>query len=103
MLDRIIIEQSARANRLARWGIALSCLAAAIAVMSLFVTLAYGQPQAVQKLGQCPSGYAQSGNYCVPMSANAPVAVPKLGQCPSSYITSGGYCVEPQRRRGGQR
>jgi hypothetical protein len=47
--------------------------------------------------GQCPSGYAQSGGYCVPMSGERRQAVPKIGQCPSGWYQSGGYCKEIER------
>jgi hypothetical protein len=50
------------------------------------------------KVGQCPSGYRESGGYCAPTSDRAPNAVPKRGQCPSGYAQSGNYCIEMRRR-----
>jgi hypothetical protein len=50
------------------------------------------QPTPLEKRGSCPSGYAQSGNYCAP-SGNARYAVAKRGSCPSGYSQSGDYCL----------
>lgn len=50
------------------------------------------QPQPLIKQGSCPSGYSQSGNYCVPGSS-ARFALPKSGSCPSGYSQSGNYCL----------
>jgi len=50
------------------------------------------------KVGQCPSGYTQSGGYCSPTSDRAPVAVPKVGQCLSGFVQSGAYCRDTKRR-----
>ena len=49
------------------------------------------------KVGACPSGYRESGGYCVPTSDRARVAVPKTGQCPSNWTQSGAYCIEMRR------
>jgi hypothetical protein len=50
------------------------------------------------KLGQCPSGYSQSGSFCAPMRRDAPSAIPKgQGQCPSGWMQSGSYCLEMRR------
>jgi hypothetical protein len=50
------------------------------------------------KVGQCPSGYRESGGYCAPTSDRAPASVPKTGQCPSGWTQSGNYCLEMRRR-----
>ncbi len=49
-------------------------------------------PQPLAKVGSCPSGYATSGNYCVP-GQQARLALEKRGTCPSGYATSGAYCL----------
>jgi hypothetical protein len=36
--------------------------------------------------------------HCAPMRRDAPVAVPKVGQCPSGFTQSGAYCIEMRRR-----
>jgi hypothetical protein len=51
------------------------------------------EPLPQPKVGQCPSGYRESGGYCAPTSDRAPAAVPKRGQCPSNWMQSGAYCV----------
>jgi hypothetical protein len=66
-------------------------LAIVIALVAT-VTTATAQPNALIKVGSCPSGYRESGGYCSPMSGNAPVAVPKAGQCPSGFAQSGVVC-----------
>jgi hypothetical protein len=55
------------------------------------------QPLPQPKVGQCPSGYRESGGYCAPTSDRAPNAVPKRGQCPSNWVQSGNYCIEMRR------
>jgi hypothetical protein len=63
------------------------------------VALADAAPLPQPKVGQCPSGYAQSGGFCAPMRSDAPAAVPKgSGQCPSGWAQSGSYCLEMRRR-----
>jgi hypothetical protein len=56
-------------------------------------TIADGLAQPLVKVGACPSGYYQSGNYCKPSGGNARVALPKVGSCPSGYYQSGDYCL----------
>ncbi len=47
----------------------------------------------VPKKGSCPSGYNQSGDYCVPGSSSVGPALPRVGGCPTGYNQSGDYCV----------
>jgi hypothetical protein len=53
--------------------------------MAIALAVAAAQPLPQPKVGQCPSGYRESGGYCAPTSDRAPAAVPKLPgkQCPS--------------------
>jgi hypothetical protein len=61
----------------------------------MMTTAAPAQPLPMEKRGQCPSGYAQSGSYCAPMAGERRQAVPKVGgQCPSGMFQSGSYCKE---------
>lgn len=57
--------------------------------------VAFSQGQAIERRGgSCPSGYNQSGNYCVPSSSSAGQALPRVGgSCPSGFNQSGDYCV----------
>jgi len=48
----------------------------------------------VIKVGQCPSGYYTSGNYCITNKSPPPTLIPKVGQCPPGYHTSGAYCIK---------
>ena len=34
---------------------------------------------------------------CADVTRDAPAAVPKVGQCPSGWMQSGNYCIAPQR------
>lgn len=53
------------------------------------------QPAPVPKNGGCPTGFYQSGNYCVPSSNNTNrPAIPKNGACPTGWYSSGNYCVK---------
>jgi hypothetical protein len=70
----------------------------AIIILLASVALAHAAPLPQPKVGQCPSGYAQSGGFCNPMRSDAPAAIPKQGQCPSGWMQSGAYCVEMRRR-----
>lgn len=56
-------------------------------------TIADGLAQPLVKVGACPFGYYQSGNYCKPSRGNATRALPKVGSCPSGYYQSGDYCL----------
>jgi hypothetical protein len=60
----------------------------------LAATTAAAQPLPVPKTGVCPSGYASSGSYCVPVSDRAPRAIPKVGPCPSGWADNGHFCTE---------
>jgi hypothetical protein len=69
-------------------------------VVLLAPTLARPQPLPLPKVGQCPSGYRQSGGYnCPPTSGRSPLGVPKQGQCPSNWVQSGAYCIDTRLRR----
>jgi hypothetical protein len=57
------------------------------------------QPEVLERVGSCPSGYRSSGSYCVPGS-NAPQAILKVGNsCPASWRSSGKYCVTSDYER----
>jgi hypothetical protein len=73
-------------------------IAVAAGVTIAGAAAAAAQPLPQPKVGQCPSGYRESGGYCAPTRDRAPAAVPKVGQCPSGYAQSGAYCVEMRRR-----
>ena len=60
---------------------------ALLIVVALTPALALAQPLPQPKVGQCPSGYRESGGYCAPTSDRA--AIPKRGQCPSGWAQSG--------------
>lgn len=49
---------------------------------------------AILKDGVCPTGYHQSGAYCLGNSVNVGNAIEKAGICPSGYYQSGAYCKE---------
>jgi hypothetical protein len=69
------------------------------AIAEFFLVLpAAAEPLPQPKVGQCPSGYTESGGYCAPTSDRALAAVPKRGRCPSNWTQSGAYCVEMRRR-----
>jgi hypothetical protein len=51
--------------------------------MAIAPAVAAAQPLPQPKVGQCPSGYRESGGYCAPTSNRAPNAVPKRGAPPS--------------------
>jgi hypothetical protein len=78
-----------------------TALSTTIVALGLLVsTAAAAQPLPLQKQGQCPSGYRESGGYCAPASSRAPVAIPReRGQCPSGFMQSGNYCIEMRARR----
>jgi hypothetical protein len=43
------------------------------------ITAASAQPLPQLKVGQCPSGYHESGGYCAPTSDRAPAACQRSG------------------------
>jgi hypothetical protein len=43
----------------------------------LLTNVAMAEPLPIRKTGQCPSGYSQSGGYCVPMAGTTRDAIPK--------------------------
>ena len=48
---------------------------------------------------QCPAGFASGANWCTPMAGSTRDAVVKgQGACPSGWLQSGGYCLSPERR-----
>ena len=46
-----------------------------ILILLASVALAHATPLPQPKVGQCPSGYAQSGGFCNPMRSDAPAAI----------------------------
>jgi hypothetical protein len=69
----------------------LSVMGCALAVLTMASALA---AQGIERRGgSCPSGYNQSGNYCVPGSGANPAIHRVGGSCPSGYNQSGDYCV----------
>ena len=66
----------------------ISCLLA----IGLYAGNALAQPGAVPYAGGCPTGYNQSGKYCVPRPG-AGHAIRYNGGCPTGYNQSGKYCV----------
>ena len=71
-----------------------------IAASTAPVLPALAQPTPQVKVGQCTSGYRESGGYRAPTSDRARVAVPQVPgrQCPSGYASEANYCVEMRRR-----
>ena len=57
--------------------------------------IAFAQGQGIERRGgSCPSGYNQSGNYCVPSSSSSGQALHRVGgSCPTGFNQSGDYCV----------
>ena len=75
-----------QSTRLATFTLAVAALASAASV--------FAQNGIERKGSSCPSGYNQSGNYCVPSSSNTPPALHRIGgSCPSGYNQSADYCV----------
>jgi hypothetical protein len=74
-------------------------VARTILILLVATIAAAASPLPQPKVGQCPSGYRESGGYCAPTSPRVPAAVPKTGQCQSGWMQSGAYCVEMKRGR----
>jgi hypothetical protein len=69
-----------------------------VAFMLATVEPVVGQALPQPKIGSCPSGYYESGEFCAPMKRDAPAAIPKgKGQCPSNWMQSGAYCIDMRR------
>jgi hypothetical protein len=43
--------------------------------------------------GSCPTGYAPSGNFCLASSSSSRYAMPRYGTCPAGFASNGGYCL----------
>jgi hypothetical protein len=43
--------------------------------------------------GSCPTGYAINGNFCLASSSTSRYAMPRFGSCPAGYASSGAYCL----------
>lgn len=71
----------------------LKCLVTVLGVSIATAALAAPPAQPVLKNGSCPTGYYNSGDYCVPSGGNSAFALPKVGSCPTGYYNSGNYCV----------
>ena len=66
----------------------------------LLLLLASAALLPVPKVGSCPSGYAESGGFCVPMSqTQRPANAKGRGQCPANWTSSGAYCLGPKAQR----
>jgi hypothetical protein len=62
----------------------------ATTAFTMIAVVAVAQPVPQPKVGQCPSGYRESGGHCAPMTDKSRAAIPKQGQCPSNWTQSGG-------------
>jgi hypothetical protein len=67
----------------------IAIILGSVIINTIAIYIVSAQPLPQPKVGQCPSGYRESGGYCAPTSDKAPVAVPKVGQCPSGFVQSG--------------
>ena len=65
-----------------------------VALMGLGLAAQAASQGLERRGGSCPTGYNQSGNYCVPSSSSAGPALHRVGgSCPTGYNQSGDYCV----------
>ena len=66
----------------------------------MFVASAMAQQQSLPRVGSCPSGYIDSGNYCMPLSTTTRRAIVKESEhCPPWSRPSGSsYCLEHRRQ-----
>lgn len=63
--------------------------------MFLVCNVAYAEmppPTPIPKVGSCPFGYSNQGNFCIP-SSGAKFAIIKNGSCPFGYSTNYNYCL----------
>ncbi len=71
-----------------------------VAILALVATPATAYPRTMpiphEPGTSCPSGYTQSGSYCVTIYEGAPRAIPRDrgAVCPNGYTGSGSVCVE---------
>ena len=73
----------------------LGMVGAALLAAMLVAPHAGAQNAIERKGGSCPTGYNQSGDYCVGSSSSAKHAMHRSGgSCPSGYSQSGSYCVK---------
>jgi hypothetical protein len=76
----------AQASRVVKMAMALALLAAP--------ALAQSQPKPVEKVaGPCPSGYRYSVGSCAPLNQRSRKAVVRKAPCPSGWSQSGAYCI----------
>lgn len=66
-----------------------------LTIWLMFVAVAIFAAEPIARVGMiCPTGYAKSGNYCVPRVSTTKPAVAKVTSCPSGYASNGKYCVK---------
>ena len=70
-----------------------------LAMIALSISAAHAGPQAVPKVGSCPSGYVDSVQSCTPMSTTTQFAEVKKAECLPGWTQSGAYCLSPAPRR----
>lgn len=77
----------------------INTVVAFLIVSGLLIVPAYAQLQPLPKVGSCPSGFVDSGNYCTPLSTTTRRAIVKSSEyCPPWWRQSGSnYCLEHRR------